>query len=111
MVMAFLFHANLIFEPQNIGTIFAKRAVHRRIPTKDILCPIGKNLKNQGVVIEIRCFQEFYFRVSLCNKVSKPIYSINQNTPKQEIWENDHLLISKFGYMFKTRLNQGEGYP
>ena len=109
VMVAFLRQANLIFKAENLFTVFAHLAIHHRKPVNDLVYPVLECVKHQRVIIEITCFDKFYFWMPCCNFIGVGIDTLDQNASEQEVRKYDDPLVTKLGGMLEPRLHKWKG--
>ncbi len=112
MVMVTLLRQpNFGFESQDRGSILARRAIRRRNLSHLFGSPFGKRLQDLWMVVQVPGPDKLDARVIPCAQLGKTIDTIDKDSGKQEVRENNHPPVTQPGDMFQAWFDQRKRHP
>ena len=109
MVMAFLGQADFIFEAENLGPVFAQRAVHRRFAAEHFLHPFDKGVEHQRMIAEIGRRDELHIRMVGGDQFGVLTNPADEHTREQEVGKHHDAAKAEFDDVAQAGLHQWEG--
>ncbi len=111
VMMTLLRQPDFGLESQDRGSILARRAIRRRNLSHLFGCPFGKRLQDLWMVVQVPGPDKLDVRVIACAQLRKTIDTIDKDSGKQKVRENDHPPVTQPGDMLQAWLDQGKRHP
>ena len=109
VMMAGLGQPYLSLKTQNLGSVFAERAVHRCLTTQYFIHTLNKRVLDLGVVSKVGGMQKLDVWMIVRDALTVLANPGDENARKKEIRENDDPLEAQTHQMPQSWLNQRKG--
>ena len=89
MVMSRLRHAGIPLVTDDLGAVFAKLAIHRRLRFPDLANPVAERIEHTRMVAQIERLDKFDLRKATGDCLNLLVDALDEDAGKQEIRKHD----------------------